>query len=70
MTAAYVLERPMTGRKRGWMKGIDFLQEQLSGTGAMEQRVMELTAENERLQRIVAELLMRNQELRVLVERV
>ncbi len=38
------------------------------GGEAIKQRLTELAAENERLQRIVAELLMRNQKLREIAE--
>jgi hypothetical protein len=67
MTAAYVLERPMAGKEWGWMKKLDVFGEKQT-LDSPESRVMELAAENERLQRIVAELLIRNQELRERVE--
>lgn len=47
----------------GW--GMEMFVEPKALEGAsMEQKLMELAEENGRLQRLVAELLMRNQELR------
>ncbi|MEO6803496.1 MAG: hypothetical protein ABI197_09680 [Granulicella sp.] len=72
MRAAYVLERQIAGhelrQEQGWMNEINFFEKRSLEEGSMEQRVMDLKAENERLQRIVAELLMRNQELREVVK--
>jgi hypothetical protein len=67
MRTAYVLERQMAGQEWGWMKRLDAFMEKQT-LDSPESRVMELAAENERLQRIVAELLIRNQELRERVE--
>jgi hypothetical protein len=41
-----------------------FVEPKTLGGASMEQKLMELAEENGRLQRLVAELLMRNQELR------
>jgi hypothetical protein len=68
MTAAYLWETGKTTQGDGMTEIEQKLREKLERRAwngePMKERFTELIAENDRLQRIVAELLMRNQQLR------